>query len=127
MLVRKSGKYTPKRGDVIVFKSPMDPNVLWVKRVVAFGGESVEIKNKTIHLNAKKIQSPIIQNIKYVSMGKFGLEWGLYIVPKGSVFVLGDNSNNSRDSRFYGAIPKSEIVGRAYKIYWPPKRIGLLY
>jgi signal peptidase I len=126
-LVRKTVTYTSKRGDIIVFKSPEDPEIPYVMRLIAFEGESVEIKNKTVYLNAKKIQSPIIQNIKYVSMGKFGFAGGPYIVPKGSVFVLGDNSNNSRDSRFYGAIPKSEIVGRAYKIYWPPKRIGLLY
>lgn len=127
ILVRKPATYTLARGDIIGFKSPEDPAVPYVMRLIAFEGESVEIKDETVYINAKKIKSPIIQNIKYVSIGKFGLEGEPYIVPKGSVFVLGDNSNNSRDCRFYGAIPKSDIVGKAYKIYWPPTRIGLLY
>lgn len=127
MLVQKSAIYTPKRGDIIVFKSPKDKDIPYVKRLIAFGGESVEIKNQTVYLNAKKIQHPTLQNVKYISTGEFGLEGEPYVVPNDSVFVLGDNSKNSCDSRFYGAIPKDDIIGKAYKIYWPPSRIGLLY
>jgi signal peptidase I len=127
LLVRKTVTCIPKRGDIIVFKSPEEQEIPYIMRLIAFEGESVEIKNKTVYLNAKKIQDPFIQKIKYSSIGNFGLEGKPYIVPKGSVFVLGDNSNNSRDSRFYGAIPKGDVIGKAYKIYWPLKRIGLLY
>lgn len=126
MLVRKSGKYTPKRGDVIVFKSPMDPNVPWAKRVVAFGGESVEIRGKDIYINGEKLTCPPFQNIEYVSTGELGVAGEPFEVPNASVFVLGDNSSNSRDSRFYGAIPETDLIGKAYKIYWPLKRVGLI-
>lgn len=124
MLVRKSGKYTPKRGDVIVFKSPMDPNVPWVKRVVAFGGESVEIRNGNIYIDGEKLKHPLFHKIEYVSVGKLGVERESFVVPNNSIFVLGDNSRISMDSRFYGAIPETDLIGKAYKIYWPPKRMG---
>lgn len=124
MLVRKSGKYTPKRGDVIVFKSPMDPNIPWVKRVVAFESESVEIKDEKLYIDGKKLECPALQKIAYVSIGELGVEGKPFTVPKNCLFVLGDNSSNSRDSRFYGAIPETDLIGKAYKIYWPPKRMG---
>jgi len=127
IFVRKSATYTPKRGDIIVFKSPEDPNIPHIMRLVVLEKETIEIRGKQLYINGERIKHRFLQNIEYSSEGKFGLEGEPYMVPKGSVFVLGDNSKNSRDSRFYGAVPKGNVVGKAYKIYWPPKRIRLLY
>jgi len=124
ILVRKSGKYSPKRGDIVVFKSPRDPNIPYVMRVVGLGGESVEIRDKNIYINDKESECPSLQNIGYVSIGKQGVEGKPFIVPNNSLFVLGDNSNHSMDSRFYGSIPEADLIGKAYKIYWPPNRMG---
>lgn len=126
MLVRKSAEYTPKRGDIVAFKSPMEANVPCVKRVVAFENESVEIKDNTIYINGEKLKRPPLQSIEYVSIGQFGVEGKPFTVPDNSFFVLGDNSSNSIDSRFYGSIPETNLIGKAYKIYWPPKRMGLI-
>jgi signal peptidase I len=123
-LVRKSGRYTPERGDVIVFKCPTARSIPWVKRVVALGGESVEMKGHYIYINGNKLECPPFQNIDFVPMLKFGAEGKPFRVPDDSVFVLGDNSGRSQDSRYFGAIPKSDLIGRAYKIYWPLRRIG---
>lgn len=124
ILVRKSATYTPKRGDIVVFKSPMDPNVPWVKRVVAFEDESVEIRGGDVYINGEKIECTPVQEIEYISKGDLGIEGKPITVPKSSLFVLGDNSSNSFDSRFYGSIPDADLIGKAYKIYWPPKRMG---
>lgn len=123
ILVRKSVMYPPIRGDIVVFKSPMNPNIPWVKRIVALEGESIEIKNKSIYINGNKFEFLPLQNIEYVSIGNFGVEGKPFVVPHNSIFVLGDNSSNSMDSRFYGSIPQADLVGKAYKIYWPPKRV----
>jgi signal peptidase I len=124
VLVKKSGRYKPRRGDIVVFKSPVDGNMNLMKRVAALGGESVEIKDGSVYINGEKMESPRLKNIEYVSTGKFGVEGEAFEVPADSLFVLGDNSVNSRDSREFGAVAESDLIGRAYKIYWPPGRMG---
>ncbi|GAI30926.1 unnamed protein product, partial [marine sediment metagenome] len=56
--------------------------------------------------------------------GKLGVEGETFVVPNNSIFVLGDNSRISMDSRFFGSVPEADLIGKAYKIYWPPKRMG---
>lgn len=123
-LVRKSRKYIPERGDVIVFKSPDEPDVPYVKRIAALPGETLEIKNKILYIDGQKVQKPTLQNIEYLSMYYIGVEGKPYTVPENHIFVIGDNSANSYDSRNFGAIPLSDVIGKAYKIYWPLSRKG---
>jgi signal peptidase I len=124
VLVRKSGRYKPRRGDIVVCKPPVDGDMNMMKRVVALGGESVEIKDGSIYVNGEKAECSRLKNIEYASTGKFGVEGEAFEVPVDSFFVLGDNSNNSRDSRDFGAISESDLIGEVYKIYWPPGRMG---
>lgn len=124
ILVRKSGRYKPKRGDIVVFKSPADAGVPLVKRVAGLRGESVELKDGSVYINGEKAECPRLKNIEYVSDGKFGVEGEVFEVPADSLFVLGDNSINSQDSRYFGAVAESDLIGRVYKIYWPPGRMG---
>ncbi len=126
VLVRKSTKYTPKRGDVIVFKSPSEPDVSYAKRIVAFEGESVEIKENNVYINGERLKYHPLQDNEYVSTGQFAVEGKPFTVSWNSFFVLGDNSNDSADSRFYGSVPERFLVGKAYKIYWPFKHMGLI-
>jgi len=126
IFVKKSAKYTPKRGDVVVFKSPIDPDVSYVNRIVAFEGEFVEIKDNTVYINGERLKCHPLQEIEYVSTGKFALEGKPFTVSWNSFFVLGDNSNESADSRFYGSVPEHCLIGKAYKIYWPFKHMGLI-
>jgi len=124
VLVTKLSKSSVNRGDLIVFKSIDEPTIPYIKRLVAFEGESVEIKNRNIFVNGKRLESQVFEGVEYSLMGEFGIEGKPFIVPDDSLFVLGDNSNNSIDSRFFGAIPKANLIGKVYKIYWPPKRMG---
>ncbi len=113
----------PKRGDVVVFRSPLEPKKNFIKRVVALGGEEVEIKNASIYIDRMKLNEPEeIANIYYYSSGPYGS--GKVDVPLGEIYVLGDNSANSQDSRYWGFVPLENVAGKAMFIFWPPYRMG---
>lgn len=114
----------PHRGDLIVFAYPPDPARDFLKRLVAFGGEEVLVKNNTLFIDGKQIYEPYLQkNSDITSDGDFGPE----TVPQGTVFVLGDNRANSADSRQWGEIDIKSIRGKALYIYYSKdySRIGL--
>ena len=96
------------------------------KRVIGFEGETIEIKNGSIYINGEKIQTEPIASVKYTldSTCLFGLE--PYTIPKGKLYVLGDNSEHSTDSRQLGPIDRSRIDGKYCKILWPLSRIRKL-
>jgi len=110
----------PGRGDVIVFKYPMDPSRDFVKRLIAVGGETVEIRNSVLLINGRPVPE------EYLPEGlEFG-DFGPVEVPEGTYFMMGDNRNSSDDSRSWGMMPEENIIGKAVIIYWPLNRIGLL-
>jgi len=115
-----------KRGDVIVFIYPEDPKKDFIKRLVALPGETVEIKNGTIYVNDKPLLDPIFNQRYYYNRGDFSVEEKKIVVPKDSVFVLGDNSASSKDSRYWGFLPLKNILGKALIIYWPLNRIRII-
>lgn len=110
----------PARGEVMVFKYPLDPKRDFIKRVIGLPGDSVEIKDSTLYINGKKVdESYLPENLAFN-------DYGPVKVDKGAYFVLGDNRNNSEDSRFWGFAPRKNVVGKAILIYWPLNRIGLI-
>lgn len=124
VLVRKRKKYIPKRGDVIMFKSPDNPGIPWIKRVAGLQGETIEIKNEILYTDGQKVQHPALKKIEFPHGDYIGMEGEPYKVPENHIFLIGDNTANSHDSRAFGAIPLSDVVGKAYKIYWPIGRSG---
>ena len=115
----------PKRGDVIVFRYPENPRRDFIKRLVAFGGETVEIASGKIKINGKIVGTPqIFQKIYYYNRGAYGAPDAQITVPDDCYFVLGDNSASSRDSRYWGFVPRKLLLGEAFVIWWPPTRIG---
>ena len=115
-----------ERGDVIVFKYPEDPKKDYVKRLVGLSGETIEIKEGRIYIDDKEIDTPSIKNVYYRNSGDYGEKDIKTKVPQDCFFVLGDNSANSRDSRYWGFVPKKYLVGKAFVIWWPPNRIRLI-
>lgn len=111
----------PKRGDIVVFRYPANPREDFIKRVIAVGGDSVEIRDGKVIVNGEVLEEPYILEPTY---GRFGL----VRVPPNSFFVLGDNRNNSKDSRYpdVGFLSRREIIGKASLIYWPPQDFGLI-
>jgi len=113
----------PQRGDVIVFRYPMDKKKNLIKRVVGLPGEIIRIENGMIYVNGVQIKGDKFGRT-YYDVGFYGE--GEHVVPDDSYFVLGDNSRNSDDSRFWGYVPRKNILGRAFLIYWPPLSIQVL-
>ena len=115
-----------RRGDVVVFKFPVDPDRDFIKRVIGLPGETVELKDHQIHINGKPLDEPYAHYLPRPGGG--GLSevtgddvrdhYGPEVVPAGSLFVMGDNRDNSQDSRYWGFLPRDNIKGRALMIYW---------
>ena len=116
------GLRQPEHGDVIVFKYPNDETRDFIKRIVAVGGDTVQIKDNRVVLNGKLLDEP------YVMPGSFragqsthcGYLYGCepVVVPPNSYFVMGDNRDNSQDSRYWGFVKREKIRGKAFLIYW---------
>ena len=123
---RLPGFSQARRGDIIVFIFPEDPKRDFIKRLIAFGGETVEIKDGDIFVSDKLITDPVINKIYYYNRGDYGGEGQVIKVPEGHVYVLGDNSASSHDSRFWGFVPEANIIGRAEFIYWPVNRLRFI-
>jgi len=122
-----------KRGDVVAFHTQgiagIHGDSIYVKRVVAFAGEKVQIQNGAFLVNGKKMTpADGLPALNYTNMSFPGAflnsEESSYVVPEASFFVLGDNIANSADSRIWGGIPNVNIYGQAVKIYYPFSRIG---
>ena len=113
----------PKRFDIIIFKYPDDESQLFIKRIIGLPGETVEIHDGNIYINGS--DSPLEDvDIKEPMEGSFGP----YTVPEGCYFVMGDNRNNSRDSRYWENtfVSEDEILGKAVFRYWPLNKLKLL-
>jgi signal peptidase I len=109
------------RGDVIVFRYPLNPQRDFVKRVMGRPGERAQLKEGVVYINGQRISEK-----GYTIKPDFG-NYGPVMVPQREYFVLGDNRNNSEDSRFFGYVPRANIIGKAIFIYWPPQRIGFVH
>lgn len=116
----------PLRGDVVVFIYPEDPKKDFIKRLVGLPGETIEIKNGTIYVNEKPLLEPVFSRVYYYNRGDLAVEGERIVIPQDSFFVLGDNSASSKDSRYWGFVPKKNILGKALVIYWPPHRIRII-
>ena len=117
----------PRRGEIIVFRFPEDPKRPFIKRLIAVGGDTVEIREGHIFVNGRMASGEEVSpTTYYYNQGPFGQEQTVTDVPQDMYFVLGDNSSSSHDSRFWGFVPKRSLIGRAMSIFWPPTRLRVL-
>ena len=122
----------PEQGDIIIFKYPRDPSQNYIKRAIAVGGQTVEIKNKKVYVDGKLSKFPengkfSDPNIRSKSMRE-GLiypkgagnrdNYGPIKIPEGYIFVMGDNRDESYDSRYWGLVPEENLLGEGMIIYW---------
>ncbi len=117
----------PAQGEVIIFKYPEDPKRDFVKRLIGLPGERILIREGKIYINGSLVTNPAVADRYYYSEvdGSYGVVAETEI-PTDSYYVLGDNSINSKDSRYWGFVPKKYVVGEALFIYWPPWRMGFI-
>ncbi len=114
-----------RRGDVIVFHYPLNPGKDFVKRVVALPSESVELRDGVVLINNEPIRE-LYPTVLAGGDRACTSNYGPQKIPADQLFVLGDNRCNSEDSRFFGFVPRANIVGKAMFVYWPPQRLGLV-
>jgi len=141
----------PKRGDVVVFRFPKDPSIDYIKRVVGLPGDRIAYYNKTVFVNGQPAKQKSLGLYTGIGAGlsmsgaslreeKLGdiqhniliqtnrkLVEGEFIIPEGQYFVMGDNRDNSNDSRFWGTVPEENLVGRAFMIWmnWDSSKGGV--
>ena len=115
----------PRRGEIVVFKYPDEPERDFIKRVIGLPGDTVELRNKKVLLNGQPIDEPYVHFLEPASAGDAEVtsfdvreRYGPVRVPDGQYFVMGDNRDNSQDSRYWGFLPRGHIKGRALTIYW---------
>jgi signal peptidase I len=110
----------PQRGEVIVFLNPLNPqDVPYIKRVIGLPGDTVAIDQGQVFVNGFLLKEPYLD----IETQRGG-QWQ---VPPGSLFVMGDNRNNSSDSRQWGMVPVESIIGRAEAVYWPLQHLQVLH
>lgn len=138
----------PKRGDIVLFYYPVDPNVVFVKRLIGLPGDHIESKNKVLYINGKKMtqtslgyavdNEPAAQNnpeehipVQIFDENLDGIQHRIYMtnidtplsadfsvdIPAGNYFMMGDNRDNSDDSRAWGFVPESHLIGKAFRIW----------
>lgn len=127
IFVSRDTAYQPKAGDIVVFEAPpkaieiveAEPESLFVKRLIGLPGQQIEVRDTQVWINQVPLQE------SYLTVPT-GYTWGPEVVPPNAYFVLGDNRNESADSHVWGFLPKDNLIGKAYKIYWPAQRVRSL-
>jgi signal peptidase I len=116
----------PKRGDIVVFETPQRARQdcgaggTFVKRIIGLPGETWEMRNGFVYINSRRLQEP------YVHRERRDVDTSpAEKIPPNSYFVMGDNRSQSCDSRVWGALPRANLIGKVFAVYWPPRRISL--
>lgn len=110
---------SPRRGDIVVFRSPQSPNRDFIKRVIGVPGDVVEVRDGVVYVNGEPLVEPYIADAP-------NYQFPPTEVPPHTYWVLGDNRNNSDDSHHWGPVPEDNIIGQAWFSYWPRDKIGLV-
>lgn len=116
----------PQFGDIVVFRAP--PNVSsvkkdFIKRVVGVPGDRITVRGGYLYYNGQRQEEPYIKEPHFYDFPELRKE---FVVPEGTVFVFGDNRNDSNDSHKWGALKRENVLGKAVCIFWPPQRIRLV-
>ena len=114
-----------RRGDIVVFKYPDEPDRDFIKRVIGLPGETIELRNKKVHVNGQPLEEPYVHFLtppsteyQEVTSSDLRERFGPVTVPPDQYFVMGDNRDNSQDSRYWGFLPRHYVKGKALLIYW---------
>ncbi|MGH7316735.1 MAG: signal peptidase I [Candidatus Rokuibacteriota bacterium] len=116
------GLRDPQRGDIVVFKYPNDEARDFIKRIIAVGGDTIQVRDNHVVLNGRPVEEPYVRPGSFAAppSGQCGYAYGCdpLTVPAGAYFVMGDNRDNSQDSRYWGFVRREKIRGKAFLIYW---------
>ncbi|MBI5553028.1 MAG: signal peptidase I [Desulfobacterales bacterium] len=123
ILTKKALLFGPpvKRGDIVIFPYPVDPEKDFIKRVVGLGGERLEIRDKQVYINDQAIEEPYkihVDGRTFAANQQPRDNFGPIEIPPDAIFVMGDNRDESNDSRFWGFVPAESVSAKAHSIYW---------
>jgi signal peptidase I len=116
-----------RRGDIVVFKYPKDPSRDFIKRCMALPGDTLRSVDKVLYINGKQVHDEtftwhsdpeIVPRRSFFESNRVRDNFGPEVIPEASYFCMGDNRDNSNDSRFWGPVPRGNVKGRAFMIYW---------
>lgn len=116
----------PARGDVVIFKSPANKEIDYIKRIIGLPGDTVSLKNNTFYVNGQIVEEPYLAPETPIFGGSYLSEGQSVVVPPDSYFVAGDNRAHSSDSREFGPIAEGDFIGTAIFRYWPFSQLGSL-
>ncbi|MDQ3547395.1 MAG: signal peptidase I [Chloroflexota bacterium] len=116
--------HPPNRGDIVVLHPPVDNGKPYIKRVIGLPGERLSIHDGAVYINGNRLEEDYLNGVATTWSGSIGQEE--ITIPDDQVFVMGDNRNNSTDSRIFGPIEIDEIIGKAWISYWPSERLDIL-
>jgi len=108
----------PELGDVVVFDFPRNITEEYIKRIIGLPGDQINIEDGKVFINGVLLSEPYVMMAAHYE--------GNWVVPENSLFVLGDNRNNSSDSHNWGMVPMDNLIGEALLVYWPPSAWGLV-
>jgi signal peptidase I len=112
----------PERGDIVIFNPPGQHTEPYIKRIIGLSGDHIAIHDGGVYINGTRLNEPYLTS-DTVWRGTSDD----YVVPAGDIFVLGDNRNNSSDSRVFGPVPITSVIGKAWVAYWPPSEAHILH
>lgn len=116
--------HPPQRGDIVVLHPPVDQGKPYIKRVIGLPGERLSIHDGAVYINGQRLEEPYLNSIATSWPGSLGDQE--IVIPPDSVFVMGDNRNNSTDSRVFGTVKIDEIIGKAWISYWPTEHLDII-
>jgi signal peptidase I len=121
----------PQRGEILVFKAPQNADKDgiqrdFIKRCIGLPGETLEVRNHQIFINGTRLEEQYTQEVTSADGREGDPDFGPIVVPPGHYFMMGDNRNNSADSRYWGPLDASRVVGKAWIRFWPLDTIGFL-
>jgi signal peptidase I len=116
----------PARGDVIVFNAPINRREDYIKRIVGLPNEKISVRGGKVYINGKELPEPYLAPNTYTDPAAFLTEGSEYAIASDEFIVMGDNRGHSSDSRSWGPIKKSDFIGRAWIVYWPPRDTGTI-
>lgn len=116
----------PQRGDVVVFRTPMNEDYDFIKRVIAVPGDQIMVEGGSVYINGNKLDEKYLPDGYTTRAGRFLREGVVVEVSDNSYLCLGDNRGHSSDSREWGPVPAENIIGRVFFRYWPFERLGIV-
>lgn len=115
-----------KRGDIVIFKHPSDEDKLIIKRIIGMPNESARITEGNVYINGKILEEPYLPTSATTTAGKVFKDGVEVLIPENSYMLLGDNRNNSTDSREWGFVKKDRITAKAFLVYFPLNKIRII-